>query len=521
MFILFLRRYDMENMLGKLSEKQGTVLLIALMMVTFLGALAVAVMQPVGTSAEITDIMYSQKMATLLAESGAERVKFFMTMNSAVPDDGRSTAVINVLASGVFTPDTAAQAEGLDIAGSTYPTVDMIRGNTSKPVFDYSSNQGDPKYPPIPGLLDGFYIVYTTDEINANTVSYVSAEYNGEIRNIKVTYRRKEEPVYVKNPLFNEFTSMRAAFGKKKTELRSNSWTDSWNSKLGKYPADLKNKIPAGFLGDVGSDGLVDMNSNSGVFGQVAVGPSASLNMDGTAKIVTGDPTRVQVDKLSNEQSFPTIEIPYNDVTSKIGTVSFGKPPKIKVYDPISGRLVWKEVVPRLGPGTIYAENIYVTTGGALEIVEGTTLIVNGDFITESNTSVKIVQSVATKPKPVKIFGTSSSSMDMNSNGSFTNTMNNAEMCRIYTDGKLHFESNSAFYGLIYAPNATMEIDSNIEVYGGIIANEVICRSNALIHWDEALLDADLDNDLKPLPDSLVGTKPTGDFEQRTYQYLD
>jgi hypothetical protein len=49
------------------------------------------------------------------------------------------------------------------------------------------------------------------------------------------------------------------------------------------------------------------------------------------------------------------------------------------------------------------------------------------------------------------------------------------------------FNSNSMLYGTIYAPNAHVEIDSNFELFGSLVAKEVDLDSSAKVHYDESL----------------------------------
>jgi hypothetical protein len=51
------------------------------------------------------------------------------------------------------------------------------------------------------------------------------------------------------------------------------------------------------------------------------------------------------------------------------------------------------------------------------------------------------------------------------------------------------FDSNSDYYGTLYARNADLTLDSNVNFYGSIIANTIDMDSNVGIHYDEALAD--------------------------------
>lgn len=62
---------------------------------------------------------------------------------------------------------------------------------------------------------------------------------------------------------------------------------------------------------------------------------------------------------------------------------------------------------------------------------------------------------------------------------------------------EVDFDSNAELYGTIYAPNASVVINSNFELFGSLMARAVHLDSNSKIHFDEALLKADSDEELQ------------------------
>jgi len=52
------------------------------------------------------------------------------------------------------------------------------------------------------------------------------------------------------------------------------------------------------------------------------------------------------------------------------------------------------------------------------------------------------------------------------------------------------FDSNSKIWGVVYAPNARVVLDSNFELFGSLMARSIDIDSNATFHLDEALIDA-------------------------------
>ena len=185
--ILCFRRLAMNQ----INSRRGSILIIALITVAFLGALAVAVMNPVSTSQDITDVMYNLKHATFAANSAAERARYIMSQDGAVAEDGTSQCVLDAISAGKWTPVSFEDNGNKDENGITFPAIDMLDGAGS-PLFDISTP--DPDFPPIPySSTDNeiAYIIYTTEDGTGNAVSYVSARCNGVVRNIRVQYRRE------------------------------------------------------------------------------------------------------------------------------------------------------------------------------------------------------------------------------------------------------------------------------------------------------------------------------------------
>jgi len=172
------------------TTKKGSILIIALITVAFLGALAVAVMNPVTASRDITDVMYNIRHATIAAHSAAERVRYVMCQDGAVAQDGTSQCVLNAISAGTWTPKTIEENGGKDEPGITYPSIDMKDAN-GNPLFDTSA--ADSGFPQMQNTGDNdiTYIAYTAEDGTGYATSYVSAMCNGQIRNLRVSYHRQ------------------------------------------------------------------------------------------------------------------------------------------------------------------------------------------------------------------------------------------------------------------------------------------------------------------------------------------
>ncbi len=53
----------------------------------------------------------------------------------------------------------------------------------------------------------------------------------------------------------------------------------------------------------------------------------------------------------------------------------------------------------------------------------------------------------------------------------------------------VQLSSSVNFYGVIYAPNAHVVNDSDVEFYGSIMADEVTLNSSVAVHYDESLYE--------------------------------
>jgi len=105
-------------------------------------------------------------------------------------------------------------------------------------------------------------------------------------------------------------------------------------------------------------------------------------------------------------------------------------------------------------------------TNGPVEIY------VEDDFVMDSNT---IIGSTTSDPSDLQLYLES-------------NNIVNPNLNVILAD--IAFNSNSEFYGTIYAPNAHIDIDSNFQLFGSVVARSVHLDSNSRIHFDENLLRA-------------------------------
>jgi hypothetical protein len=120
---------------------------------------------------------------------------------------------------------------------------------------------------------------------------------------------------------------------------------------------------------------------------------------------------------------------------------------------------------------TITADVTFYITGefsmasnSQLEIADGVqvTIYLGGSFVQESNTQINNLSMDATK---LQVYGTDSFS------------------------GDIDWNSNSDFWGAVYAPRANVIYNSEADFYGSIVGKYLDFSSQSTIHYDEALGD--------------------------------
>jgi len=171
-------------------ENKGSIMIIALVLVSFLGALAVSLLGPVTTVRHMSDRRYNDKQAAIIADSVAERVKYIMCRDGAIAEDGTNQCVLDCIAEGKWDPVSFEENGFADEPGKTFPYVTMTDRN-GNPVFN--TDTSDPDFPQFPGIGDNTfkYIVYSVEDSEGFATSYISAECNGFVKNIKISYRRQ------------------------------------------------------------------------------------------------------------------------------------------------------------------------------------------------------------------------------------------------------------------------------------------------------------------------------------------
>lgn len=260
-----------------------------------------------------------------------------------------------------------------------------------------------------------------------------------------------------------------AAFGIDYLYLSSQAKVDSYDSALGTYA--VQNVHGSGsnsyalMNGNTGSDGNINMSQNSLVFGGAQAGPGYTTTVLGNAAVsgttapmltsITWPPVALPVNPVAGNTPFNS-NTAVTSGTHAYGSTTLGNNVQLTVTGPAT--LVFDSLTLRTGSSIVVN-----AAGGPVSIYVVNNLVMN------SNTTIH-----ATDYKAAGV------QMNLLSDNVFDPNV------QVSLD-TVTFNSNSTLYGTIYAPTAAVVVDSNFEVYGGVIARRVDLRSNSRVHYDQAL----------------------------------
>lgn len=264
------------------------------------------------------------------------------------------------------------------------------------------------------------------------------------------------------------------AFGDDYVTMDSNAMVDSYDASLGSYASQevngSGNSTYASAAGNVGSNEYITVSQNSSIYGSATPGPNSSTTVLGNASVsgsTAPSTTTVEMPPLTppaltftGPMSVPngdTVVLPAGDHAFDSLTVGTGSTLQVT------------------GPATVYVGSAELLSNSSL-LVDGTngpvTIYVVDDFIMNSNT---LMASLTFTPADLSLQLESDNILDPN--------------LVVDLDDVL-LESNAQLYGSIYAPNALIDIDSNFELFGAVIARELHLDSNSKVHFDESLASA-------------------------------
>lgn len=260
-----------------------------------------------------------------------------------------------------------------------------------------------------------------------------------------------------------------AAFGDLSLHIDSNARVDSYSSHATSYAAQAVNGAGsdqhANSDGDVGSNGNITMDQNSKVWGDAACGHESTISILVNA-FVTGSTT-----PASEPMALDPIVVP---AYASAGNMTITADTTIA-----AGDYYWPDfvcdnnrTVTLTGPSNIVVNNFELLAGASF-VVDPTSgpvnLYVIDNFELNSNSQL---YSTRYYPGDLRVNLVSDNIADPD--------------VAIVLD-TIDFASNTKMWGALYAPNALVNIDSNFELFGSLIAREVDLDSNGFVHFDEDL----------------------------------
>ncbi len=248
-------------------------------------------------------------------------------------------------------------------------------------------------------------------------------------------------------------------FGEEWVDLDSNSMVDSYDSNDGPYPDDVE---WVNDYGNVGSNGDINIDSNTSVYGDAMVGPIGVLDDDDPGVTIAGVAGSSQT-----LEAMPPIVVPAIAATG--------------VFNAVSNTT--------LAAGDYHFTSFQIS-GNAQLTIQGPARLVLDDALVESNSEWVIDATNG----PVEIYATGD--FELRSNSTLQTVSGQARDVSIQitssnlaaSPATIALSSNAEFTGTIYAPNALLDLNSNFHLFGAIKARQARVRSNSDVHFDEDLL---------------------------------
>jgi len=275
-----------------------------------------------------------------------------------------------------------------------------------------------------------------------------------------------------------------ALFGDTGMELSGNSFVDSYDSRLGKYGLDKE----TGF-NNIGSEGHIATNGT--FYGSITLENNATVN--GNAMIGdNGDPENILVlnnSELTGEKTALSSPQPMLPVPPPVGLVfKGGYSLEGGFEEDKKGKMKFKggkDIITESGEYSAFI----ISEKSEVKIIGDVILYITGELTMENKAKFKVEKGSSLQ---IYLGGT----FNQNNNSKFDNKSKDPTALSILgTDdfsSSMTWYSNSDFYGTVYLPQSTLDLSSNIDIYGSMMANYIDVASNARIHYDKALEEVDI-----------------------------
>lgn len=258
-----------------------------------------------------------------------------------------------------------------------------------------------------------------------------------------------------------------AAFGNDGLELKGSTLIDSYDSRIGEYGEE-----------NIASQGHVATNSNEDdcillsvsaeIFGNATSGPESNPE----SSIRAENNSVIYGEKKAFSESHELVS-----VSTPQGLPSRGS------YDLESGGIV------NISESGEYSSFI-LRANSIVTITANVTLYIAGIFEMNSNSYFNIADGVSATIYLGGSFALASNSAINNS------TKDPTTLAILGTDsftGEMNWPANTNYWGVVYVPRATINMTTNENFYGSLVANRINMNSTGQIHYDEALKNLEID----------------------------
>ena len=285
----------------------------------------------------------------------------------------------------------------------------------------------------------GTFWVEATDIGDGRTSLVSTADVGTERVVIQMITESGDAPLHLQYGVFGELGVF----------IDSGGLVDSYDSTAGKYVGWNK-----GADAHVASNDDITIKSGSAIDGDATAGPGDSVSTESGSK-VSGTTS-----SATEEVELPAIEVP---VIAASGAYFVSNKSKT------------------LAAGDYHFSSFYLESGARLTVTGPARIVVDELFISGSRFFCD------TTNGPVEVYCTGKVSIESGSRwGPVNQSPADLQFFITSTDDVL-VASGSDSYGVFYAPDAKVVLESGSDIFGGVTAKEVEMKSGSNVHWDSSM----------------------------------
>jgi len=287
----------------------------------------------------------------------------------------------------------------------------------------------------------GTFWVEATDIGDGRTSLISTADIGTERVLIQMITESEDSPLHLQYGLF----------GDEGVLIDSGCLVNSYDSTAGGYVG-----WNMGSDAHVGSNHGIEIKTGSKIAGDATAGPGDKVSTE-YGSTVTG----------TSSSASELVELPAIDV------------PAI----PSSGSYILSNKSKTLPSGDYHFSSFYVESGARLTVTGPATLVLDEVFLSGSRFFCD------TTNGPVKVYCTGKVSIESGSRWGPLNKNPSDLVFLISSKDDVLIASGSDSYGVFYAPNAKVILESGSDIFGGVTAKEIEMQSGSDVHWDSSMGD--------------------------------